>query len=210
MTRHLVLWPLMLGLLAPSGATAQRFSVSPMVGYRIGGNFPDALFTAFADTTVSQLKLANGFSFGGILDIRLTEFVQAELLLDHQQSELKSKASSATDSIPEIGMGVNYLHAGLFFEKPGDLAPFFAFGLGVSYLNPESTFDAETRFSGGFSLGAIKTISDRIGARFEGRLVSTHLGKTDQGFCRQSDCFVWENTTLITQVGLTAALRVTL
>ena len=209
MNRRSLSWVLAGVLLAaPAQLAAQRFAVTPILGYRIGGNFPDGVYTGAGDSTVGDIKLTNGIDFGLVGSMRLTEFIHLEVLLDHQASELKSTSSTADPAVPVIDVGVNYLHGGLMFEKPGTVAPFFAFGLGATFIDPKDQFDSQTNFSGSFALGARTFFNERFGARFEGRLYSTNLGKTDTGFCRQDDCYVWPTTTLVTQVGLTAGLVV--
>lgn len=202
-----MLFAVSLGLVVSTPAMAQRFMITPTAGYRVGGNFPDGFYTGQPNQMVTDLKLTNGFAFGGILDIALSNYVTFEALVDHQGSTLRL-GSTSNDSIPEIPVGVNYIQGGFLFQKPGKTAPFFAFTLGATYFDPGTGFESETRFSGGFSLGARTFFNERFGARFEGRMLSTNMGRTDTGFCDAGGCWVWPNTTLITQIGLNAGLIV--
>ena len=85
------------GLLAIGPAQAQppspgsRFEITPMIGYRGGGDFEDAV-------TGETLDLDEGESFGLILNIEHGANTQWEFLVSHQRTELKPGPSAAAST----------------------------------------------------------------------------------------------------------------
>ena len=120
---------------APLAANADdrpRFDVTPMVGYRVGGDFE----TIDPETTTGQkVDLDNGTSFGIDVGLYRDESSFYELLYTHQDSGFDS--SDAT--IGGVDVSTEYLHFGgtLLFAEDTWYVPWMSLTVGATAARPE-------------------------------------------------------------------------
>src|SRR5215472_17468421 len=121
---------LVIGLLAGATAAApasgdepSQFSISPFVGYRVGGNFR-------VNDTGQHISLDDHDAFALAIDARADEGREYELFYSRQSTDLRGSQFSPVDTV------VEYLHVGgtvaLADDEP--IKPYFGGGLGVTRL----------------------------------------------------------------------------
>lgn len=150
---------------------AHRFEITPLAGYRAGGDFDEIGST-------DNPNIEPSVSYGLALAWRLDPERKLELLYDYQSSEIQDSG---------IGLQVEHLHLGgsASFNATDTFVPYIAGGLGATHLKPDSGAD-ETRFSGSLGLGFEIPIGDRIGLRFEARGYLVSMDGNSELFCGSS------------------------
>jgi hypothetical protein len=164
--------------LLPAAAFAQgtRFEISPMVGYRLAGDFNtnDDIFDN------DNVEVDESPVFGVIVEIPVGPGFQIELLANHQESEFVTNHGLLT---PGAGLGdvdLYMFHGGLLFEwGGGQVKPFFVFTAGITRIDPDdSRLSSDDRFSFSFGGGVKIMFAHHAGLRLEGRGFWTDLGDT--------------------------------
>ena len=127
---------------------AHRFEITPLAGYRAGGDF-DAIGSN------DNPNIQPSVSYGLALAWQRNAAEKFELLYDRQSSEIQDSGA---------GLQVEHLHLGgiASFNASDTVVPYIAGGLGATRLKPDSGAD-ETRFSGSLGLGFEIPIGKRIG-----------------------------------------------
>lgn len=147
-----------------------RFEITPYAGYRVGGQFEDAVSEEDRD-------VAEDGSFGLILAWTESPGRQYELFYGRQQTEIEG---------PEpLDLDIDYLHVGGSLYWPRERwSSFFSGGLGATRFSPgPSGIDDETRFSLSLGGGVRVALSDRVGLRFEARGFLTLINSETEIFC---------------------------
>jgi hypothetical protein len=156
------------------GDELPQFSVSPFIGYRVGGNFR-------LNDTDQSVSLNDHASFAFAVDARTEEGTEYELFYSRQSTELRS------NGIPLTGTIVEYLHIGgiVPFADDPRIKPYFGGGLGATRLSPGlAPGSDDTRFSMSLSLGLRAPLTQHFSLRFEARGYFTPLGHDTAVFCR--------------------------
>ena len=167
----------LVGVTATGAARADeplQFSVSPFVGYRLGGNFR-------LNDTGQPVSLNDHGSFAFAVDARAEEGSEYELFYSRQATELRS------NGIPLAGTTVEYLHIGgtVTFLDDQRIKPYFGGGLGATRLSPGlAPGSDDTRFSASASLGIRLPLTQHFALRFETRGYFTPLSGNTAVFCR--------------------------
>jgi hypothetical protein len=127
--------------------------------------------------------------------------LQLELLYHRQDTQLQLVTSLFDTS-------VEYFHIGGLYQLRWDrLRTFFLLSLGATHFNPEPAgLESEWRFSWSLGIGAKIYMTERIGLRFQGRLLNTWLsGRQDVWFGGPQGVYIQSGYTMY-QVGLSAGL----
>jgi opacity protein-like surface antigen len=151
-----------------------QFSVSPFVGYRLGGDFR-------LNDTSQSVSLSDHGSFAFAVDARAEEGTEYELFYSRQATELRSNGT------PLAGTTVEYLHIGgtVAFADDERIKPYFGGGLGVTRLSPGlAPGSDDTRFSVSLSLGMRVPLTQHFLLRLETRGYFTALSGDSAVFCR--------------------------
>lgn len=159
---------------AAFGDEPLQFSVSPFIGYRVGGNF------RLSDTGQS-VSLNDHDSFAIAVDARADEGSEYELFYSRQSTELR------TNGTPLTGTTVEYLHVGgtVTFADDQRIKPYFGGGIGATRLSPGlAPGSDDTRFSLSLSLGLRAPLTQHFSLRFEARGYFTPLKNDTAVFCR--------------------------
>lgn len=159
-------------LAAPVAAeeTAEpKFDVTPMVGYRAGGDF-DALVGS------DNPNIEPEVSFGIALGWRTDAQTRYELLYDLQQTQIQDL---------DVDLDVEHLHVGgtASFGDGDAVKPYIAGGIGATRLRPSSG-DDETRFSFSMALGIDIPVGERVGVRLETRGYLVSMSSDSEIFCQ--------------------------
>jgi len=182
MGRKIALALLVIGVLAVPEAWAQKFELSPFVGFRTGGSF-----NAEAEEA-TKITVDGGAAYGFVAGFGLDESWQIEFVWSRTETEMAerppdfgSPATKLFDANVDVYQ-VNLLwQYGLAQDR---FRPFAFGGLGATHFRPAQDFSNETRFSLGFGAGIKLFFSDNFGVRFQGRLTPTLMKADSDIYCR--------------------------
>jgi len=188
----------------PAVVPAQRFELTPYVGYAWGGEFKGGTYFVGDEVTVSDLQVNDSPTYGLYFSYVAAPTVYLELMVEAQPTSLKRTGDSELSDSTLFDLSLYFIHGGLLFEfgnSERDLfRPFFGFMLGVTRLDPDGSRSTATQFSGSLSLGFKSTISDLIAIRVQGRYSITFLGEGAKYFCDEDDqCQSYPAATYLTQ-----------
>ncbi len=184
-----------------------RFSVTPLLGYRMGGDFE-------SDDTDAEVSLDDDVSFGFIINapaeaIGGDAYTEWELYFSRQSAGIED---APLDVDPTLDVDISYLLLGGTYVGPGELVrPFLAAGIGAAHLSPDgSGYDSDTVFAFGIGGGAQVFPTERIGLRLEVRALGAVLDSDSSIFCRSgpegSACLVGANGDVLWQWEVFAGL----
>jgi hypothetical protein len=165
----------------PAAAAAQpgRFEITPVVGYRLDGEF-DARSSDVFDPDLN-IEVESSPTFGVLFDIPLAPNWQLELLANRQRSEFVIDRGLLTPGTTLGDVDLTVLQAGFLFQWGyGQVNPFITAAAGLTRIDPK--FDelaSDDRFSASVGGGVKIYFGDNIGLRLEGRGYWTDL---DTGF----------------------------
>jgi hypothetical protein len=182
-----------------------RFSVTPMVGYRMGGSFED-------EQTGEEIDLDDDASFGVIINAPF-DSVGADAYTEWEF--YYSRQSVGVDDVPagldpSLELDIDYYLLGGTYVGPGDsVRPFLAAEIGAATVSPDGPdYDSDTVFA--FSIGGGAQISParRIGLRIEGRALAAVVDSDSALFCQSgpagSACAFRANGDLLWQWEISA------
>jgi outer membrane protein W len=183
--------------------SAVSFEITPFVAARTTGEFDDIV-----TPLISEVEIDSGTSFGVTFGMDLTDNWQIELLYSTQTSDFS--ATPAVGPVEELGdIDSTMIHVGglYHFKDPIDtLRPFVSFSVGGMTFDPEA-FEDDTKFSLSLGGGAKYMINDRIGLRFQGRLITSEINDEDELYCDPFfGCYVVEDSNFLTQFEVAAGL----
>jgi hypothetical protein len=155
---------LMLLLIAGlTDAQAQRFELSPFIGYETSSTIY---------TSLGYLYIGDGMDYGGNIDINLGRNRYAEISYSHMMTKLN--VDEGYNEVYLYDLGINYYSIGILQEtkRLAKISPYGLFTLGWVNYNPQ-TEDISGENKMHFSLaGGIKIkASERIGLRLQARLL---------------------------------------
>jgi hypothetical protein len=146
-----------------TGIQAQRFELTPFIGYETGS-------TVY--TSLGYLYIGDGMDYGGSLDIGLGSGRFAEISFSHMMTKL-----NVDDGYNErylCDLGVNYYSIGILQEtKPlSKISPYGLLTLGWVNYNPQTDdYSGENKMHFSFAGGIKIKASERIGLRLQARLL---------------------------------------
>jgi opacity protein-like surface antigen len=149
--------------LGTSAAEAQRrkAEIAVLGGWQFGGSLNTY--------QGGSLSIKDALAITGVVDINLQQGGQLELMYDWQGTQVNLGGTKVFDA------DLHYMQiGGLGYVDKGKVEPFGVATLGLTYINPkDSQYSGETRFSFTLGGGAKVFPTERIGLRFEGRLLMT-------------------------------------
>lgn len=172
---------LILTFLLPAAAAAQpgRFELTPVVGYRLDGDFDARSSDAFDPDL--NVDVESSATFGLLLDIPLAPNWQLEILANRQRSEFVVDRGLLTAATTLGDVDLTILQAGILFQwGEGQVNPFVTAAAGLTRIDPKfNELSSDDRFSTSFGGGVKIFFGENIGLRLEGRGYWTDL---DTGF----------------------------
>lgn len=179
-------------LLIANSVSAEGLSVTGYLGYRVGGEFEDAI-------TGTTLKLAESESYGLIVGQDNGSSTQYEFLFSRQPTSLTAGGLFTPGVLVDIDVE-NYLIA-VKRILDRDAGTFVSGMVGATRFDPSSSsLSPETRFSLGIGGGLDYRISKNLGFRLEGRGIATLLDSSGMMFCSSSDgCSVFVGGSMLWQ-----------
>jgi hypothetical protein len=184
-------------LLLGAALPAQAVDVMPFVGLRFGG---DVGTQQIGTTAPTSTTLDASVSYGGVIDIPLSQPRSAEIYYSRQQTKL-----SGGSNIGDVTMSV--LHVGLVDALPSadqQLSWLLAGTLGATQLS--GTGGSATRPSIGLGGGFIWMASDHIGIRGDLRALITFSGNGGGSAACGGGCSVSFHGSVVAQGELSLGL----
>jgi len=155
-----------------------RFDVTPMVGYRAGGEFDEV---EPESTTEGSVDLDDGTSFGIDLGLYRDSHSFYEILYSRQESGIDSPDAA----VGSVDVVTEYLHFGgtLLFPDEHWFVPWLSLTVGVTRLDPDGGYDSETELSGSIGGGVRMPFNERVSATLGVRGYGTLLDSDTAIFC---------------------------
>jgi hypothetical protein len=184
--------------LRPAGAAAQAVEVSPLAGYRFGGDF-------FERVTSQPVDLDGAPALGGVVNVAMHDGLWFEGLFTHQQARVSVPGGTL---VPPTRWRItvdHWLAGGLQEFGQGRARPFLTGLLGLTRYGAGD--DNEIRFVISAGGGAKLRPTRHLGARVDGRVFATFAdieGRTI--VCSPGFCLVSLSTDLVWQAEFTAAV----
>ena len=142
----------------------KKIEIFGLAGYQING-----------DVTVArgELSFDDGMSYGLGIDIPVDRYMQAEISWTMASSNV-SLDEYLGSNIPISDLYIHTFQAGALVEpkKGNKVSPFGLFSLGATLFTPtEGNYEDEWRFSIALGGGVKVEMSDKVGLRFQARLM---------------------------------------
>lgn len=161
-------------------AGAYRFSVTPIAGYRMGGNFD-------GEEEGEEVSLDDDSMLGVILNgpvqsVYGDAYTEWELYFSRQSAGIDD-APAGVD--PSLDIDITHVLAGGTYVAEGETArPFLAAGIGIAHLSPDGAgYDSDTVFAFGIGAGAHVFPASQVGLRLEARLLGAVIDSDNALFC---------------------------
>lgn len=161
------------GPICPAIAGAVDVEISPLLGYRFGGQFEE-------ETTNKDVDVKEAAAFGLAVDVEYAADRMVEVFYSRQSTEIE-------DTNPSIDVDVEYFQIGGVAEFTQEYYTPYAVGtLGATRFSPDGDFDSETRFSVTMGGGVKWFFNEHWAAKVEGRAYFTIFDSEAQVFCVSS------------------------
>ena len=200
-----------IGLLASLSVTAyveaaqtSQFEVTPLVGYRFGGDFD----MTNGESVNSSIKLNEDVNYGVLFAWDYDRKRQGEFLI----SQYNSQFSDALDpTVTNNNITVTYAQLGGNVPISEDIVPvYLTGGFGLTHLAPEDKqLGDETRFSLNIGLATKISMTEHLSLRFGGRLYGTFFNSDSKIFCNEAVCSISISSNLWIQSEVNAGLTFT-
>jgi hypothetical protein len=176
------------------------FSVSPFVGYRVGGTFE------LADTD-TQVDVGNHTSYALALDVSTDrQASQYELFYSRESTSLGAQSPVPSDLV------IEYLHIGgttQLADSASRLRPYLIGSLGATRFDP-ALGNHQTDFSASIGVGMRAAFTEHLAARLEARGFFTLLSSSSAVFCSSNQsgglCAIQARGTSFIQADILAGL----
>lgn len=187
-------------------ANAYAAEITPLLGYRGGGEFVDNI-------TEKRHTVVGTKMYGFIIGFPYEYGKKLEIYYSHQSSHLNSVDVNLPiipqDNI-DIPLSIDYLHIGgtAPIEEIDEVKTFVSGGLGFTYLSPDLTgLQSDLRASFSLGLGLLWPITERLNLRLETRGLATLFNSNTALFCN-GGCSLSVNGSLFMQVEVFAGLAI--
>ena len=186
----------------PAISDAQTVELTPIFGYRVGGDFFEIISGQAVDLDGTE-------AFGGVVDVRVDTGVFVEALYTHQEARFRTPGGLFIPSAAWQITVDHYMGGGTQeFRLNRRVRPFVTGLLGLTRYAAEG--DDEIRFAVSVGGGVKLMPARRIGLRLDGRVFTTFADFAGQAFAcvTPGGCFVAFNADVVWQAEFTVGLVV--
>ena len=186
-------------------ARAEGFELTPLVGYRIGGEFE-------IEGSGEELELDDAAMYGFLFGFPLDDQSVVEVELAYQGTTLQGAGPFSGEEL--FDLDVWSLQAGGRYQSDNDkVKGFVSGGVGLSLFRPRDDLDGqrlddEWAFVLSLGGGAIIPVSEKLAIRVEGRGVGTFMIDSSGAFCSQGICAIAIEGSGFLQLELRAGLAI--
>ena len=190
-------------LLLPAAVNAQekaaleQIRITPFLGYRVGGEFEEAI-------TGTTLDLDEAQSYGLIFSKGAEDAM--EFSISVQPTKLNASGEVSSTELFDVDV-INFMVAGknILNRESG---AFVSGMVGVTHFDPrEADLSSETRFALGVGGGIDYPIANNLSFRLEGRGIGTFLDSSGGIFCNSDKgCAMYADSNLLLQFEVISGL----
>lgn len=169
----------------PREAGEYLFSITPIVGYRMGGSFEGE--DADGEDAGEEVELDDDSVIGIILNapfqgVGSDHYTEWEFYYAKQSAGIDSAPAGVE---PALELDISHFLLGGTYVGGGERArPFLSAGIGAARLSPDAPgYDSDTVFAFGIGGGAQLFPASRVGVRLEGRLLGSVIESDSTVFC---------------------------
>lgn len=172
---------ILLATLLTFSVNSYSVEITPLLGYRGGGEFIDSVNN-------KQHTIVPSDIYGLIIGFPYERGKNIEVYYSHQSSELKS-VDVSVPSLPtttDIPLSIDYLHIGgtAPISETRDLKTFVTGGVGFTYLSPDlSGAQSDLRASLSIGVGLKWPVTEKFAIRLETRGLATMFNNNSAIFC---------------------------
>lgn len=193
----------------PSIAAEDKpFEITPLIGYRFGGDFEIK-----SDDGTQGIKAKEDVSYGLLFAWPYDNKRQNELILSHYDTKLSKTNGIFSPTEPDngdvdAGLAVTYFHVGGNVPVTDGSSPVrISGGLGLTYLSPhDDKLNSETKFSMNLGLNKKFPLSESISFRLGSRLYGTFFNSDSATFCGPDKCGLYVSSSVWVQAEVNAGL----
>jgi hypothetical protein len=189
----------------PAWAAAPQdrsFEMTPFAGYRFGGDLGDV-------EGADNLKVAEGSSFGIMLDWEVEKDAFVELRYSLQRTELQARGSSfgaGLATVADMDLEHYFLGGTYQWENETSFRPFVSADLGVVRFVPSGS-GSDTRLAFAVGGGVKVPMAKHLGLRFDGRWVLNRISGNTEIYCNSpGQCLIVADGTFFGQIELSGGL----
>jgi len=182
----------------------KTFEVTPLIGYRFGGDFKVANDGA-GITNPDTISLSEKMNYGLLFAWNYDRKRQGEFLLNHYSTQFSKNIGSI---VGNNNLAITYAHIGGNVPISNSLVPLYVTGgLGLTHIAPEDTLlDNETRFSINIGLATKIPLTENLSFRLGGRMYATFFNSDSYIFCNKDNCAISISSELWIQSEVNAGL----
>jgi opacity protein-like surface antigen len=158
--------------------------VTPLIGYRMGGDFDEE---DSGEESGEEVSLDDASMYGIVINAPFDSlggdtYTEWEFYYSRQKPGL-DRAPENVDPTLELEIS-HFLLGGTYVGGGESVRPFLAAGIGAAHLSPDAPgYDSDTVFAFGIGGGAQVFPASRVGLRLEGRLLGAVIDSDSAIFC---------------------------
>ena len=179
---------------------ALNFEMTPLIGYRFGGDFDTT-----RDKVDNRIALSEETSYGLLTAWSFDRKRQGEFLISHYNTNF---SESDNFSASNTSLGITYAHLGGNVLISAEPIPFYiTSGFGLTHLAPkDDQLSSETRFSVNVGLASKIELSERVSLRLDSRIYGTFFNSDGAIFCDVETCAIYISSELWFQTEVSVGL----
>ncbi len=179
---------------------ALNFEVTPLIGYRFGGDFDTN-----KDSGQTKVELSENTSYGLLTTWSFDRKRQGEFLISHYNTGF---SDADVFSAANTDLGITYAHLGGNVSISEGPIPFYVTGgFGLTHLAPkDDQLSHETHFSVNVGLASKIPLSENISLRFDGRIYGTFFNSDSAIFCDEVTCAIYISSDIWVQSEVSAGI----